>query len=49
MLRSQGESGHVSPPAWVAQALEDFWAVPPDDITPARTNATSDVAHWLGN
>ena len=38
MLRSQGKSGHVSP-AWVAQALEDFWAVPPDDITPARTNA----------
>lgn len=38
MLRSQGKHGHISP-TWIAQALEDFWSVPPDDITPARTNA----------
>ncbi|EHI41278.1 hypothetical protein OPAG_09264 [Rhodococcus opacus PD630] len=38
MLRDRGEQGHISP-TWVAQALEEFWSVPPDDITPARTKA----------
>ena len=40
MLRNQDKQGLVNP-TWVARALEEFWSVPPDDITPARTKANA--------